>query len=183
MQALINSDVEEILFNPDELKKCVQNIAREIDEEYAGKSVVLIGILKGSMFFMADLIRALTIPLSIDFMSISAYGSSTERTGIVRILKDLETPIENQHVLIVEDIVDTGLTLGYLLKILKERSPATLRVCALLDKPSFRIMRVPVDYRGLELGRQFVVGYGLDYLERYRHLPYICTLKKEVCPL
>lgn len=179
----MDSEVGEILFDRDQLKARVCEIAREIDEEYQGKSVILVGILKGCMFFLADLIRELSLPISIDFISISAYGSSTERTGIVRILKDLETSVENQHVIIVEDIVDTGLTLGYLLKILKERSPASIRVCALLDKPSYRIIRVPVDYHGFELGRQFAVGYGLDYQEKYRHLPFICTLKKEVCPL
>lgn len=183
MQTLVHEDVEKVLFDSDQLRECVGKIAAEINEEYQGKSIVLIGILKGSMYFLADLMRRIAVPLSIDFMSISAYGSSSEKTGIVRILKDLEIEIENQHVLIVEDIVDTGLTLGYLLKILKERSPASLRVCALLDKPSTRIMSVPLDYRGFELNREFVVGYGLDYQERYRHLPYLATLKKEVCPL
>jgi len=171
------------LIDQERLKSRVLEIAQQINEEYEGKSIILIGILKGCMFFLADLIRQLQVPLAVDFMSISTYGSSTERTGIVRILKDLELPIEERHVLIVEDIVDTGLTLGYLLKILKERSPASLRVCTLLDKPSYRIMRVPLDYHGFELGREFVVGYGLDYQEKYRHLPYICTLKKEVCAL
>lgn len=158
-------------------------MANEINDDYQGKSLLLIGILKGAMYFLADLIRSLTMPLSIDFMSISTYGSSTETTGVVRLLKDLEGPVENQHLLIVEDIVDTGLTLGYLLKNLKERSPASLRVCTLLDKPSYRLIRVPVDYRGFEIGRNYVVGYGMDYQERYRHLPFICTLKKEICPL
>ncbi len=180
---MISDDIEEILFTPERLKTRVQEIASEINEEYEGKSLLLVGILKGCMYFMADLIRALKVPLAIDFMSISNYGFSTQKTGVVRILKDLEKPIENQHILIVEDVVDTGLTLGYLLKILKERSPASLRVCALLDKPVYRIMRVPVDYRGFELDRRFVVGYGLDYQERYRHFPFICVLKKEICPL
>jgi len=179
----MNSDIEEIVFDEAALQQRVREIAEEINEEYQGKALLLVGILKGCMYFLADLIRHLTIPISLDFMSISTYGFSTEKTGVVRILKDLEKPIENQHVLIVEDIVDTGLTLGYLLKMLKERAPLSLRVCALLDKSSYRIMRVPLDYRGFELGRRFVVGYGLDYQERYRHLPFVCVLKKEICPL
>jgi len=171
------------LFDAQQIQDRVRELADELNEDYQDKSLLLIGILKGSMFFLADLIRFLRMDLAIDFISISTYGSSTQTTGVVRMLKDLENSVENQHLVIVEDIVDTGLTLGYLLKILKQRSPASLRVCTLLDKPSYRLMRVPVDYRGFEIGRKYVVGYGMDYQERYRHLPFICTLKKEICPL
>lgn len=171
------------MFDAQQIQDRVRELADELNEDYQDKSLLLIGILKGSMFFLADLIRFLRMDLAIDFISISTYGSSTQTTGVVRMLKDLENSVENQHLVIVEDIVDTGLTLGYLLKILKQRSPASLRVCTLLDKPSYRLMRVPVDYRGFEIGRKYVVGYGMDYQERYRHLPFICTLKKEICPL
>ena len=176
-------DVEEILFDESMVKTRVKEIAEEIAEDYIGKDLLLVGVLKGCMFFMADLIRFLEMPVSVDFMSVASYGALTETTGAVRILKDLDEVLENRHVLLVEDIVDTGLTLGYLLKNLKDRAPTSLRVCTLLDKPSYRLVRVPLDYRGFEVGRQFVVGYGLDYLEKYRHLPYVCVLKKDVCPL
>jgi hypoxanthine phosphoribosyltransferase len=177
------SEIDKIVFPKEEIQNRVRELAEEINDTYEDKELLLVGILKGCMFFMADLMRFLKVPLSIDFISISSYGSSTQATGAVRLLKDLDASIYNRHVLVVEDIVDTGLTLGYLLKNLKERSPASLRVCTLLNKPDYRIVRIPLDFCGFELDRRFVVGYGLDYQEKYRHLPFICTLKKEVCPL
>lgn len=178
----MDNDIDQVLFGPEDLKKRVQSIALEINEEYEGKELLLVGVLKGCVFFMADLIRRLKISVAVDFLAISKYESSSKKSGNVRLLKDLENSIENRHVLLVEDIVDTGLTLGYLLRTLKDRSPASLRVCALLDRVEYRIVRVPVDYRGFEIGRQFAVGYGLDYQMKYRNLPFIGTLKKDVGP-
>lgn len=179
----MNSDVEEILFNTDDLNLKLQQIASEINDEYQGKDLLIVGVLKGCVFFMADLIRCLDIPVAVDFMAISSYGSKPRKASGVRILKDLEDSIEDRHVLLVEDIVDTGLTLSFVVNTLKARAPASLRVCALLDRPEYRLVRIPIDYRGFEIGRQFVVGYGLDYQMKYRHLPFIATLKKELSPL
>jgi hypoxanthine phosphoribosyltransferase len=176
------NDVEEVVFSETQIQERIKNLCEEIAAAYEKKSLLLVGILKGCLFFMADLMRSLNIPLAIDFISISSYGSSTEKTGAVKILKDLDTPIQDKHVLIVEDIVDTGLTLGYLLRNLRERAPASLQVCSLLDKPDCRIVQVPVNFKGFELGKKFVVGYGLDYQGKYRHLPFIASLKKEICP-
>jgi hypoxanthine phosphoribosyltransferase len=161
----------------DELNQRVKELAAEVSRDYDGKDVLLLGILKGAVFFLSDLMRALKIPVEVDFMAISSYGSATKSSGVVRILKDLDRPIEGRHVLIVEDIVDSGLTLRYLLGNLGGRSPASLEVCALLSKREARVVDVPVRYVGFEIPNEFVIGYGLDYDERYRALPYVATLE------
>lgn len=175
----INDGIDRIVWTPDEISRRVKSLGTEISLDYQGKELFLVGMLKGSMFFLADLIRVLSVPVQLDFMFISSYGASSFMTGVVKIIKDLDITIEDKHVLVVEDIVDTGLTLGYLLRALGTRSPASLKVCTFLDKPSHRIVEVPLHYIGFELDNRFVVGYGLDYQERYRHLPYIATLKRE----
>lgn len=176
----MHQDMEKILISAAEIKEKIDELGRAISRDYSGKYPLVVGILKGASVFMADLIRAMSIDVQIDFMAVSSYGASSKSTGVVRILKDLEQNIEGRHVLIVEDIVDTGLTLNYLLEILKARGPASVRVCTLLDKPSRREINVPVDYNGFSIPDEFVVGYGLDYREKYRNLPEIYVLKKGV---
>jgi hypoxanthine phosphoribosyltransferase len=173
-------DVSEVLIREDELRARVAGLGRQISGEYEGKVPLLVGILKGASIFLADLIRQVTIPCMLDFMATSSYGAGTENSGIVRILKDLDQTIEGRHVLIVDDIIDTGFTMDYLLETLKARYPASLRVCALLDKVPRRRRQVAIDYRGFEIPDKFVVGYGLDYGGIYRNLPFICVLKPEV---
>jgi hypoxanthine phosphoribosyltransferase len=151
----------------------VAELGAEVSTDYAGKDLLLVGVLKGAVFFMADLMRHLTIPCEVDFMAISSYGASTDSSGVVRILKDLDINIEGRHVLVVEDIIDSGLTLSYLMRTLEARSPATLEICALLTKPARRAIDVHVRYTGFEIPNEFVIGYGLDYAERYRNLPYV----------
>lgn len=176
----MHPDMEKVLLSKEEINNKVNEIAQSLSRDYTGKNLLAIGILKGAMVFMADLIRAVSTDVQIDFMAVSSYGASSKSTGVVRIMKDLEQNIERRHVLIVEDIVDTGLTLNYLLEILKAREPASVRICTLLDKPSRREVDVPVDYNGFSIPDEFVVGYGLDYNEKYRNLPEIYVLKKEV---
>jgi hypoxanthine phosphoribosyltransferase len=176
----LHSDVEKVLISVIELKNKVTELGQILSRDYAGKNLLAVGILKGAMVFMADLVRNISVDVQMDFMAVSSYGASSKSTGVVRIMKDLEQNIEGRHVLIVEDIVDTGLTLNYLLEILKAREPASLRVCTLLDKPSRREVDVSVDYNGFSIPDEFVVGYGLDYNEKYRNLPEIYVLKKEV---
>ncbi|TET23748.1 MAG: hypoxanthine phosphoribosyltransferase [Candidatus Stahlbacteria bacterium] len=167
------------LFTEEEIAERVQELAAEITEDYAGKNPLLVGILKGAWMFLADLTRAITIPHQCDFIRVSSYGSGTESTGEVRLLTDLSTPIRGRHVILIEDIVDTGHTLATLLNILKEREPASLAVCSLLDKPERREVAVHIDYLGFTVPNKFVVGYGLDWDERFRHLPYIGYLEFE----
>ena len=155
---------------------------RELSADYAGRELLLVGVLKGAVFFMADLMRALTVPCEIDFMAISSYGASTDSSGVVRILKDLDINIEGRHVLVVEDIIDSGLTLSYLLRNLESREPASLEICALLTKPDRREIDVPVRYVGFEIPNKFVIGYGLDFAERYRNLPYVGVLHPDLMP-
>jgi hypoxanthine phosphoribosyltransferase len=162
---------------PEALNRRVAELGAEVSRDYAGKDVLLLGILKGAVFFLSDLMRQLEIPAEVDFMAISSYGSATKSSGVVRILKDLDRPIEGRDVLIVEDIVDSGLTLRYLLGNLRGRSPQSLEVCALLSKREARVVDVPVRYVGFEIPNAFVVGYGLDYQERYRALPCVATLE------
>jgi len=169
--------IGEILVQPDELKRKVIELGATISEDYAGRDLVLVGVLKGAVFFLADLMREITIPVEVDFMAVASYGSSTESSGVVRILKDLDASIEGRHVLIVEDIVDSGLTLQYLLRSLKARGPATVEVCALLTKPARREVELPARYVGFEIPNRFVVGYGLDDNEKHRNLPYVATLQ------
>ena len=172
--------IGEILVQADDLRHRVSQLGAEISRDYAGKDLLLIGVLKGAVFFMADLMRHLTVPCEVDFMAISSYGDATDSSGIVRILKDLDINIEGRDVLVVEDIIDSGLTLSYLIRNLESREPSSLEVCALLTKPSRREIDVPVRYVGFEIPNKFVVGYGLDFAERYRNLPYVGVLDEHL---
>ena len=173
-------DVAEILIPADEVRSRVKALGQEISAAYAGKEPLLISVLKGSVVFLADLMREINVPHAIDFMAVSSYGAATESSGIVRILKDLNESIAGKDVLIVEDIIDSGHTLAYLRSLLLGRQPASLRIVTLLSKPSRREVDVPVDWIGFEIPDKFVIGYGLDYAERYRDLPYIGVLKKHI---
>ena len=168
--------VGDILVQPDELAHRVRELAGEISRDYEGRDLLLIGVLKGAVFFLSDLMRHLEVDCEVDFMAVSSYGSSTDSSGIVRILKDLDEPIEGRDVLIVEDIVDSGLTLSYLFRMLGARSPASLEVCALLTKPDRRTVDLPTRYIVFEIPDKFAIGYGLDHAERYRNLPYVAAL-------
>ena len=182
MNAELERAVGEILIDADTLRARVASLGEEVSAYYEGRDLLLIGVLKGAVFFMADLMRHLTVPCEVDFMAISSYGDSTDSSGIVRILKDLDINIEGRDVLVVEDIIDSGLTLSYLIRNLESREPATLEVCALLTKPSRREIDVPVRYVGFEIPNKFVVGYGLDFAERYRNLPYVGVLDEHLLP-
>ncbi|MCF2661700.1 hypoxanthine phosphoribosyltransferase [Pseudoflavonifractor phocaeensis] len=177
---MLENDIQEILFSEEQLKARVAEIARQIETDYAGKEIMLISVLRGSFIFMADLCRAIQLPCTLDFMSVSSYGKSTTSSGQVQITKDLSEDITGRHVIVVEDILDSGNTLSYLLKILENRHPASIRLCTLLDKPERRVKPVEVHYTGFTIPDAFVVGYGLDYAERYRNLPYIGVLKPAV---
>jgi hypoxanthine phosphoribosyltransferase len=177
---MIHDDVEEVLLSSDALQQRVRELGRQLSADYAGRDPVLVSVLKGSIVFLADLMRAMEIPLSLDLMEVSSYGSGTETSGQVRILKDLSASIEGRDVLVVEDIIDTGLTLNYLLRYLAERNPASLRICCLLDKPARRLAEIEIDYTGFTIPDRFVIGYGLDYDERYRNLPYVGVLRPSV---
>src|SRR5919197_5806209 len=167
-----DSGVGEILVRPDELAGRVRALAVEISRDYTGRDLLLVGVLKGAVFFLSDLMRHLEAECEVDFMAVSSYGSSTDSSGVVRILKDLDVSIEGRNVLIVEDIVDSGLTLSYLMRTLRARNPASLQVCALLTKPERRKADVPIRYTGFEIPNRFVIGYGLDHRERFRNLPF-----------
>jgi len=175
-QTELTSVVGEVLIDEDALEARVAELGAEISSDYGGRDLLLIGVLKGAVFFMADLMRRLTIPCEVDFMAISSYGASTDSSGVVRILKDLDINIEGRHVLVVEDIIDSGLTLSYLMRNLESREPATLEVCALLTKPERRKVDLPIRYTGFEIPNKFVIGYGLDHAERFRNLPYVAAL-------
>ncbi len=175
-----SEDIKEVLLCADAIRKRVRELGAEITADYAGKELVVVGILKGAVVFLSDLVRSLDCTTKFDFMAVSSYGASTHTSGVVRITKDLDDSIDGKHVLIIEDVVDTGLTLNYLRGVLQARSPASLRICALLDKPSRRRAAVKVDYTGFEIPDAFVVGYGLDFNGRYRHLPFIGVLKPEI---
>jgi len=178
----VEDDIAQVLLAPEALAKRVAELGAEISRDYAGKELMLICILKGANMFLADLARQITVPVSYDFVAVSSYGADTKSSGVVRILKDLDESVESKHVLVVEDIVDTGLTLrlSYLLENLRSRRAASVKVCTLLDKPARRRMAVPVDYYGFKVEDQFVVGYGLDYQGKYRNLPYVGLLKPEI---
>jgi hypoxanthine phosphoribosyltransferase len=176
----LDADIEERLISAEEIAAKIGKLAKEIDADYADREPLLIGVLKGAVMFMSDLARALERPSTMEFMAISSYGSATTSSGVVRILKDLDRDIAGEHVLIVEDIIDSGLTLSWLLKNLAARSPASLEVVTLLRKPDAVKVHVPVKYLGFDIANEFVVGYGLDYAERYRDLPYIGRLKPAV---
>ena len=181
-QTALERAVGEILIDEEALVARVAELGTEISADYEGRDLLLIGVLKGAVFFMADLMRKLTIPCEVDFMAISSYGASTDSSGVVRILKDLDINIEGRHVLVVEDIIDSGLTLSYLMRNLESREPATLEICALLTKPDRREIDVPVRYVGFEIPNRFVIGYGLDFGERYRNLPYVAVLSDDALP-
>lgn len=175
----LHADVEEVLIDAATIDARVAELGAQLTEDYAGRDPVLISVLKGSLVFLADLMRAMDLPSSIDLMEVSSYAG-TETSGQVRILKDLSKPIEGRDVLVVEDIIDTGLTLNYLLRYLGERKPASMKIICLLDKPARRLAEIPIDYRGFTIPDRFVIGYGLDYEERYRNLPYIGVLRPSV---
>lgn len=173
----LDTDLGNVIFTAREIESKVDELARRVNEDFEGRPCLLIGILKGAFVFLADLARRIDLPVKFDFMALSSYGSQTKTSGVVRILKDLDTDISGENVLIVEDIVDTGLTLKYLLANLKARNPESLEICALLDKQVANKVEVPIEYLGFTIPDRFVVGYGLDYDERYRNLPYIAELK------
>ena len=174
------SEIEKVLITEEEIQAKIAQLAATIDADYVGKQILLVGVLKGAVMVMADLARALATPVSMEFMAVSSYGSSTSSSGVVRILKDLDRDIVDQHVLVVEDIIDSGLTLSWLLRNMRTRSPASVEVCALLRKPDAAKVEVPVRYVGFDIANEFVVGYGLDFDERYRDLPFVGRLKPEV---
>ena len=174
--------IGEILVQADDLQHRVRQLGAEISRDYEGRNLVLVGVLKGAVFFLSDLMRNIEIPCEVDFMAVASYGSATDSSGVVRILKDLDAPIEGRDVLIVEDIVDSGLTLQYLLRNLGSRNPSTLEVCALLTKPERRKVDLPTRYVGFEIPNRFVIGYGLDFAERYRNLPYVGVLHDDLMP-
>ena len=180
MEHILDKDVERVLFSEEELKNRVAEIAAEIDRDYAGKEPLLISVLRGSFVFMADLVRQIHLPCTVDFMAVSSYGAGTSSSGQVKIVKDLSEQIEGRDLIVVEDILDSGNTLSYLLQILQARHPASVRLCTLLDKPERRTKPVAVQYTGFTIPDEFVVGYGLDYDEKYRNLPYIGILKPRV---
>ena len=175
-----HAEIAEVLISEQEIQDKIATLAKAIDEDYRGKELLLVGVLKGAVMVMADLARALETPVSMEFMAVSSYGSSTSSSGVVRILKDLDREIEGKHVLVVEDIIDSGLTLNWLLRNMRSRGPASVEVCALLRKPEAAKVDVVVKYVGFDIPAEFVVGYGLDYAERYRDLPFVGRLKPEV---
>lgn len=172
-------DIKETLIDTAALATRVRELGEQISADYAGKEILMVGVLRGAVIFMADLARAIDVPVAIDFMAVSSYGASSKSSGVVRILKDLDESVENKHLLIVEDIIDTGLTLKYLLENLESRKPASIKLCTLLNKPSRRKAEVKIDYNGFDIPDYFVVGYGLDYAEKYRNLPFIGVLRPE----
>src|SRR5215210_5457536 len=176
---MAETEIGDILVQGDELAHRVRELADEISRDYVGRDLFLVGVLKGAVFFLSDLMRQLETPCEVDFMAVSSYGSSTDSSGVVRILKDLDAPIEGREVLIVEDIVDSGLTLSYLLRTLRARNPASLEVCALLTKPERRKVELPIKYVGFEIPNRFAIGYGLDHGERFRNLPYVAVLQED----
>jgi hypoxanthine phosphoribosyltransferase len=178
--SVLDGDIDDVLVSADAIRDKIGALAKEIDADYADREPLLVGVLKGAAMFMSDLARALERPCTLEYMAVSSYGSSTTSSGVVRILKDLDRDISGQHVLIVEDIIDSGLTLNWLLKNLASRTPASIEVVALLRKPDAIKVEVPVRYVGFDIPNEFVVGYGLDYAERYRDLPYIGRLKPSV---
>ena len=174
------NDVEKVLLSEEQLSQKIAELGEEISNDYQGKEIVAICVLKGAILFMADLARAVKVPMALDFMAVSSYGNGTSTSGTVRILKDLDNSIEGKHVLVVEDIIDSGVTLKYLLKNLKSRKPASIKLCTLLNKPERRRVEVDIDYCGFTVPDYFLVGYGLDYAEKYRNLPFIGILKPAI---
>ncbi len=173
------ADLGEVLITTEQIQQRVGELGKAISADYTGKVLLLVGVLRGVMFFMTDLLRAISVPVEVDFIAVSNYSPETRERGLVRLVKDLEIPIADRHVLFVEDVVDTGLTLNYLLRNLKARGPASLEVCTLFNKPSHRLIDLPIRYKGFDLPDMFVVGYGLDYHERFRNLPFVATLNAQ----
>jgi hypoxanthine phosphoribosyltransferase len=178
-----NPDISEILITAEQIDERVRSLGQAISHDYAGLNPLLVGVLKGVVFFMADLLRAIDIPVEVDFMAVSSYSSEARDRGVVRLVKDMEVPISGRHVLFVEDVVDTGLTLNYLLHNLRMRAPTSLEVCTLFNKPKHRLIDLPLKYTGFDLPDRFVVGYGLDYRERYRNLPFVGLLSSQALGL
>lgn len=176
----LTGDIKEVLIPAELIRQKVSEIGQAISTDYAGRNPLLVGVLKGVLFFMADLLRAISIPVAVDFMAVSSYSAETRKQGIVHLAKDLETPLDGRHVLFIEDVIDTGLTLNYLLRNLRARQPASLEVCVLFNKPDHRLINIPLKYKGFDLPDRFVVGYGLDYHEKYRNLPYIGLLNAKI---
>jgi hypoxanthine phosphoribosyltransferase len=173
-------DIDQVILTEDEIQTTVAHLGKRISDDYADKELLLVGVLRGAFVFMSDLARQIELPLELDFMAVSSYGSSTRSSGVVRFIKDLDTDIEGRHVLIVEDIIDSGLTLKYLMRALRSRDPASLEVCALITKPAKQKVPLDLAYHGFAIEPPFVVGYGLDYRQRYRNLPFVGTLRPEV---
>lgn len=176
----MHKDIQEILFTEEEIQLKVKELGKQISWDYAGRNLLVICVLKGAFIFMADLVKAIDIPLELDFMAVSSYGVSTKSSGVVKIIKDLDIPVEGRDVIIVEDIIDSGLTLTYLIDVLERRNALSIAIVTLFDKPTRRTVDLEPDYKGFTLPDAFVVGYGLDYAEKYRNLPYIGVLKEEV---
>ncbi|MDP4092289.1 MAG: hypoxanthine phosphoribosyltransferase [Bacillota bacterium] len=176
----MQGDIEEILVSREVLNERIRELGKRISQDYAGKDLVLVGVLKGGFVFLADLMREITIPVDMDFISVSSYGNSTKTSGIVRLIKDIDINIAGKHVLIVEDLVDTGLTLKHLKELFNTRGPLSVKICTALDKPSRRKVEIDIDYEGIEIPDKFVIGYGLDYAGKYRNLPDVCTLSPKV---
>jgi hypoxanthine phosphoribosyltransferase len=176
---MVDPAIGKTLVSAEELQRRVGELSAEVSADYEGRDLVLIGVLKGAVLFLADLMRQLTVPCEVDFMAVSSYGSATDSSGVVRILKDLEAPIEGRDVLVVEDIIDSGLTLQYLVRNLRARAPGSLEICALLTKPERRRVELPIRYVGFEIPNRYVVGYGLDYAQRYRNLSYVAVLNEQ----
>ncbi len=176
----MHDDIKQVLFSEQEIHDIVTRVGKQISEDYADKNLFMVSVLKGSLMFMSDLMRAIEVPCEIDFMAVSSYGAGTTTTGAVRILKDLDSSLEGKDILVVEDILDSGVTLSYLLKHLSSRNPNSIRLCTMLDKPERRKMPIQADYVGTTVPDEFIVGYGLDYAEKYRNLPYIGVLKPEI---
>lgn len=172
--------ISKILYSADQINTCVHDLGQAISRDYAGQNPLLVGVLKGVFPFMADLLRAITIPVEVDFMAIASYSAQSRDKGVVRIQKDLDETIKGRHLLFVEDVIDTGLTLNYLLTNLKARDPASIEVCTLFDKGQRRLINIPIRYKGFDLPEKFVVGYGLDHREHYRNLPFVGLLKPEI---
>jgi len=177
---MIVNDVKEILIGKEELNAKCRELGALISKDYAGRDLVLVGILKGSVVFMTDLMKEITIPVMLDFMAVSSYGADTKSSGVVKIIKDLDMDVEGKSILIVEDIIDTGLTLGYLVEYLRARKASSIEIVCLLDKKERRKVDIPVKYRGFDVPDEFIIGYGIDYAEMYRNLPYVASLKEEV---
>ena len=176
----MKEDIKEILISESEIADIITKLGAQISKDYAGKNLLLVSVLKGSVVFMADLMRSIMIPCQMDFLSVSSYGGGTKTSGVVKIQKDLDTNLEGYDLLIVEDILDTGMTLSYIIDMLKTRNPASVKICAFLDKPERRVADIKADYTGTSVPDEFVVGYGLDFAEKYRNLPYLGVLKPSV---